>query len=135
MMGFFDNIFKRGKAYSDKREPRYACELMVEGGRYLLDEFDMDFDCENSKRYIPMYAVFAEKLSPELETWIVKAGMRKNGTVKFYKNADEPDEGAVFTLEFYKAACIRYRKDTRGDNPATTLVLAAKGIKITDMEY
>lgn len=134
-MGFFDNIFKRGKAYPDKREPQYACELEVDGKKYMLDEFDVDFDSESGKRYIPMYAVFAEKLSAELETWIMKSAGRKDGTVRFYRNSDQPEEGAVFTLTFYNAACVRYRKETRGESPSTTLVLAAKGIKIIDKEY
>lgn len=134
-MGFFDNIFKRGKAYSNKQNPKFACELTVEGQKYMLDEFDMDFDSDSRKRYIPMYAVFTEKLSPELEAWIMKSSERKDGTVKFYRNIDKLEQGAVFTLVFYGAACMRYQKSTRADAPATTLVLAAKGVKLQEQEY
>lgn len=134
-MGFFDNIFKRGKAYSDKRNPKFACELTVEGQKYMLDEFDVDFDSDSGKRYIPMYAVFSEKLTPGLEAWIMQSSKRKDGTVKFYRNIDKFEEGAVFTLEFYNAACVRYQKAARADTPITTLVLAAKGIKILEQEY
>ncbi|GEM_PF-590471 len=134
-MGFFDNIFKRGKAYSGKRNPILACELSIEGQRYLLEEFDMDFERSGSKRYVPFYAVFREKLSPELESWITRSSLRKDVTVKFYRNIDEMQEGALFTAVLYEAACIRYRKTTKGDDPLTTLVLAARGIRIGDEEY
>ncbi len=134
-MGFFDNIFRRGKAYTGKRNPMLACELSIEGERYLLEEFDMDFERGGSKRYVPFYAVFREKLSPELEAWITRSSQRKEVTVKFYRNIDEMQEGALFTVVLCEAACMRYRKTTRGDDPVTTLVLTARGIRIGDEAY
>lgn len=133
-MGFFDRIFNRGKAYSAKQNPSLACELTIDGGKYLLEEFDMDYDGESDKRYVPLYAVFSDKLQPELEAWIANGGKRKEGTVKFFQNVDTLSEGAVFTLTFYDAACVRYRKTTRGDTTTTTLVVAARGIKILNQE-
>lgn len=135
-MGFWDNIFKRGKAYEGKSaEPKLACELFIEGERYLLDEFDMDFSTQGNDRYIPMYAVFGERLSPELEAWITRSSQRRDGVVKFFHNNDRMDEGAAFVLTFYGASCLRYRKSTRGNRPQTTLVLAAKGVKLDEQEF
>lgn len=133
-MGFFSNIFKRGRAYSD-RNPKLACELIIEGQHYLLEEFDVDFSNDDGQRYVPMYAVFADKLSPELEAWITRSSHRRDGVVKFHKNNDIMEEGAVFTLVFYDAACVRYRKTTRGEKPLTTLVLTTKHIKLQEDEF
>lgn len=133
-MGFFDNLFGRGKAYSANRRPRLACELTMDGNKYLLEEFDLDFEGSGEKRYIPLYAIFSDKLTPELESWINRSDIRKDGTVKFYRNNENIDEGARFTLTFYDAVCVRYQKETRGDCPVTMLVLAVQKIKLSDQE-
>ncbi|NDV64650.1 type VI secretion system tube protein TssD [Bacteroides sp. 224] len=135
-MGFFSNIFNRGKAYTDKSiAPAHACEMEIDGKKHLLLEFDMDFSTATANRYIPMYAVFADKISPELESWITRSSKRKDGIIKFFRNSDNLSEGAVFTLSFSDAVCKSYKKSTRGDNPVTTLVLAAKHIKLQDEEF
>lgn len=134
-MGFFNKIFNRGKVYSAKQNPKLACELSIDGGKYLLEEFDLDYDGDSEKRYVPLYVVFSDKLKPELETWITNSSKRKAGTVKFFRNTDALAESAVFTLAFYDAVCVRYQKSTRGDVPMTTLVLAARGIKILNQEF
>ena len=134
-MGFFSNIFKRGKAYSGKNQPAYACEISIDAQKYLLQEFDVDLNKVNGDQCIPMYAVFTEKLSPELESWISYGSKRKNGTVKFFRNNDSLSEGALFTLSFSDAVCKRYRKTTRGEIPVTTLTLIAKNIKLQDEDF
>jgi hypothetical protein len=134
-MGFFDNIFRRGRAYTGSKSPVLACEMTIEGHKYLLEEFDLDLDTSGGKRYVPMYATFAERLSPELEAWITMSGRRKDGVVKFYRNIDRLEEGAVFTLSFHDAACVRYNKTTRGDTPLATLVLTAQKIRVMDEAY
>jgi hypothetical protein len=131
-MGFFDTIFRRGKAYSGSLNPGQACELTVGGEKYLLEEFDLDFD--NGKRYTSLYATFAEPLSPDLEAWITDSGKRRDGVVKFFRNGELSEKGAIFHLAFYDAVCVRCRKDTQGDTPLTTLVLAARGIRLLDDE-
>jgi hypothetical protein len=134
-MGFWDNMFKLGKAYSGRREARLACELTVDGQKYMLEEFDMDFDRQSGRRYVSMYAVFGEKLSPELEAWITR-NIRKDGRVRFYRNSEQMEEGAVFDLLFHDAACVRYGKSANdGGHPQTTLVLAARRIKLMNEEY
>ncbi|MDR2978854.1 MAG: hypothetical protein LBV02_00180 [Bacteroidales bacterium] len=135
-MGFWDNILKLGKAYSGKREARLACELTVDGQQYMLEEFDMNFDHQSVQRYISMYAVFGEKLSPELEAWISRSSQRKDGRVRFYRNSEQLEEGAVFDLMFHDTVCIRYSKSAYDNgHPQTTLVLAAKRIKLMNEEY
>ena len=133
-MGFFNHLFSRGKAY-EHSTPKWACELFIEGRRYMLDEFDVDFHSGGNRRYIPLYAVFSERLSPELESWISRSSQRKDGVVKFFRHTDRLEEGAVFVLSFYSAACLRYRKSTRDNRPQTTLVLAARRIKLDEQEF
>ncbi len=134
-MGFFSNIFKRGKAYSGKHQPAYACEISIDSHKYLLQEFDVELDMESIYRCFSMYAVFSEKLSSELESWISHSTKQKNGTVKFYRNNDKLSEGALFTLSFSDAVCKRYRKTTRGEIPVTTLTIIAKNIKLEDEDF
>ena len=134
-MGFLDKIFNIGKAYAGNRSPKLACELTMEGQKYLLEAFDLDFDAKSERRYVPMYITFLDRLAPELESWITRSDKRRDGRVKFYRNVESPEEGAVFTLTFHDAVCVRYRKTAQGDEPATTLVLAAKGIKLMEQEF
>lgn len=147
-MGFLNRIFKLGKPYtsgagsasssgsgSGVSVPDLACEMTIEGKKYLLEEFDVDFNTEESRRYIPMYAVFSERIAPELESWIMRDAKRRDGVVKFFANNDKFDGGAVFHLSFHDAVCLRCRKHTRGGVPFTTLVLAARRIKLQDQEF
>lgn len=134
-MGFFSNIFKRGKAYTGKNQPAYACELSIDTDKYLLQEFDIELNMASGDQCVPMYAVFTEKLSPELESWINNSIKRKSGTVKFFRNNDKLSEGALFSLSFSGAVCKRYRKITRGENPATTLTFVAKQVTLLDEEF
>jgi len=139
-MGFLDRIFKTGKAYEDKREPRLVCELSICGERYLLDSFDIELDREKDKRYLPISAVFSGRIAPELEGWIVRSSERRDGMLRFYRNKyDEKnrkaDEGAVFDVRFYEALCIGIRREQRGATTTTTLLLSAKRIRVGDEEY
>jgi hypothetical protein len=135
-MGFLDKIFGVGKAYSNGRNPRLACELTMDGEKFMLEEFDINFEMYHSeKQYVPLYATFLDKLSPELESWITRGYKRMDGYVRFFNNTENPDEGAVFSLSFYEAVCVRCHKFTRGEEPATTLVMAAKKIKLMEQEH
>lgn len=134
MASFFDRIFGGGRVYTQKQTPALACELTIGGSKYLLEEFDIDVDIDDNKRYVPLYAVFADKLEPELDVWITNESKRMDGMIKFYKNEGKLEEGAVFTIKFDGASCIRYQKTTNADIPLTTLVLAAKAVKILDQE-
>lgn len=134
MASFFDRIFKRGKAFYRTQNPLLACEMEIDGDKYLLEEFDLDYDGDNGKRYVPLCAVFPDKLPPELESWITNSTKRKDGVVKFYENEDSLEKGAVFSITFYGASCIRYQKTINGDKLLTTLFMAARGIKMLDQE-
>lgn len=135
-MGFFSRIFNLGKPYSSgSSTPRLACEMTIEGGKYLLEEFDVDFDTESSRRYIPMYAVFSGRIAPELEAWITLGTKRRDGVVKFFVNNEKLEQGAVFQVSFHEAVCLRYRKQAKGNVPLTTLTLAAKRIQLQDSEF
>jgi len=151
-MGFLSRIFNVGKPYASGAGSRWsagqrsgsgaglsipdlACEMTIEGKKYLLEEFDVDFSTEGSRRYIPMYAVFGERIAPELESWIMREGKRRDGVVKFFRNTDKAEEGAVFHLSFHDAVCLRCRKHTRGGVPLTTLVLAARRLRLQEQEF
>ena len=116
-------------------DPKYACEMEVEGQKYMLLEFDIDFSTATNNRYIPLYAMFAEKISPELESWITRSSKRKSGIVKFFKNNKKMDEGAVFFLSFSDALCKQYKKTTQNGNPVTILTMITKHIKLHDEEF
>lgn len=134
-MGFFDWILNRNKGLPDKRDPNLACELEIGGKKYMLEEFDINFDSSSGDRYIPLYAVFGGDISPELESWITRSSKRMDGRVRFYLNNDKLDQGAIFSAAFYDAVCVKMRKSSLGETPLTTLVLSAKGIKLGNEEY
>lgn len=133
-MGFFDKIFNLGKAYSGTTAPKLACEMTIEGKKYMLEEFNLDFNTEESRRHIPMYAVFSGRIAPELDAWITRDTKRRDGVVKFFLNNDKLEQGAVFQVSFYNAVCLRYRKEAKGNVTLTTLVLSARRIKLQEEE-
>lgn len=150
-MGFFNKIFNRKqqantgqKDTSDKTaeekplpglRPGTVCELTVDGQKYMLDGFDLDFDRDGKGRYVPIYAVFADRLSPALESWVMRGDIRKDGQLRFYENTEKITGGAVFSMAFYNASCTGYRKTVKGEKSLTTLTLMTKRIKLLNEEY
>jgi len=135
-MGFFSNIFNIGKAHiANNINPNYVCEIIIDGQKHTLLEFDINFSTLGDQRHISMYAVFDEKISPELESWITRSSERKNGTVKFFLNKRELNRDALFTLSFSNAVCTRYKKITKGKLPVTILVMATKHVRLQDEEF
>lgn len=150
-MGFLDNIFRKKKVteeHSNKVEektfskpavtaikPDLVCELTIDGNKYILAKLEADFDRSRQEKYIPIHMTFTEMLAPELESWITRSSMRKDGYVKFYLNSDKMREGAVFSMAFHNASCIGYSKNIEGDITKTTLEITAKGIELLREEY
>lgn len=134
-MGFWDKLFK-GKVYEDNRNPTMAGELELCGDKYLLSEFDLDFDREdNAREYFRAYAVFTDSASASVESWILNSGKKESGKVRFYLNSDAMDAGALFEITFSNASCVQYRKHVHGGVHTTTIVMTIPVISVAGEEY
>ncbi|MGL5228872.1 MAG: type VI secretion system tube protein TssD [Bacteroidales bacterium] len=136
IMGFWSKLFGGGKIFDDKRNPNMACELTLCGEKYLLSEFDMQYDREAAgKEYIEMYAVIEEYLHSSIESWITAPSRKENGRIRFYSNTGALEEGAFFDIRFKGASCVRFRKCIQGAHPATTIVLTIPSIMMAGEEF
>lgn len=132
-MNFFDRIFK-GKVFPDKREATLVCEMRLLGGTYMLDEFDLSYAPENGTMKFSLNAVVAEPINSRLESWISQGNRRTDGEIRFYKNNDAFNEGALFHLRFSDAVCTRFRQTMRGEAAVTDLVIIPRGINLAGEE-
>lgn len=134
-MGFWDKLFK-GKVYEDKRNPTMAGEMELCGQKYMLWEFDLDFDRgDSSREYFRAYAVFADSVSPSIESWIMDSSKTESGKVRFYRNSDAMDEGALFEVRFTNASCVKYRKNMHGGVHTTTITMTIPAIAMAGEEF
>lgn len=135
-MGFWDRLFGGGKIFDDKRNPNMACELTLCSEKYLLSEFDLQFDREDAgKEYFEMYAIIEDDVHNSIENWITSPSRKESGRIKFYRNTDALDEGALFEIQFKDASCVRFRKSMQGTHPATTIVFTTPSITMAGEEF
>jgi hypothetical protein len=132
--GFFDTTYGRIKAYAGWRTAKYVCELNIDGEKYMLEKFDMDFSDQQNRHHIPIFLVFADTLPLSLEAWITQSTQRKNGIFKFFAKKVLIDESALFSIEFYDAVCTGYHKKINENRVETTLTLLVKRLKLQDEE-
>lgn len=111
---------------------------------YILEEFDLRFDQEvNSKGYpdgLPrggtMTLVLQTPPDDNINEWMQKENLLCDGEIRFLSHKTKIDEGALLTISFAEAFCIRYKKTI---NPSTglltTLVISPKYVKIGNEEF
>lgn len=135
-MGFFDRLFKGKGVFIDKRNPVIVCELSLCGDKHILSEFDIA--CElvsNTKEYFEAYAVFSEPVNAEVEKWITRPTKKENGSVRFYRNSDILNEGALFEIKFSNASCVRYRNVSHNGVFVKTIVMTIPVLKMGGEEF
>lgn len=133
-MGFWNKIFG-GKVFEDKRAPTMVCTMQLCGAEYILSEFDMNFDREDSSaEYIAAYAVFEEPINSSVESWITNSSRKESGNVRFYRNSDAMNEGALLEILFKDAACTRFRCRLIDGKELTTVTMAIPRITIAGEE-
>lgn len=134
-MGFLDRLFK-GKVFEDKRNPKMVCELSLCGEKYILSQFDMGYDHTTSSHdYFEAYAIFEEPVRAEVENWITMSGRKESGTVRFYRNDDVMDEGALFEVRFKDAHCVHYSRSQQDAVQITTIVMTIPAITMAGEEF
>lgn len=134
-MGFWDKLFG-GKVFMDKRNPTMAGEIQLCGEKYILSEFDIDYDREDgSREYFRAYVVFSDSVKAAVENWILNSGKKESGAVRFYRNNDAMDEGALFDIKFRDASCVHYRKNVHNGVHTTTIVMTIPIISIVGEEF
>lgn len=135
-MGFFDRLFKGKEVFADKRNPGMVCEMTLCGQQHILNEFDIAYETGNSaKEYVEAYAVFAEQVNAETERWITQGSRKEAGVVKFYRNSDAMDEGALFEIRFSSATCIRYREVTHEGVTLKMIVMTLSTLQMGGEEF
>ena len=145
-MGFWDRLFGKDKqsdnqhnpdrTYDDKCNPDMACELTLCGEKYLLSEFDLQYDRQDSdKGCFEMCARIEERVHHAIENWIASSARKESGCIRFYRNTEMAAEGALFEIRFKEAGCIRFRKHLQDSHPATTLVLTIPSLCMAEEEF
>lgn len=135
-MGFFDRLFKGKEVFADKRNPGMVCEMTLCGQQHILSEFDIAYENDNSaKEYVEAYAVFAEQINAETERWIAQGSRKESGLVKFYRNSDAMNEGALFEIRFYDAHCVRYRDVSHEGVTLKMIVMTISNLKMGGEEF
>ena len=148
-MGFWSNLFKN-KAQTVKEETpvaieqvlniqqntEMACELNLCGEKYLLTDFDLRFNRDdNQHKYFEMHLVVENGLNNSIESWIASSSRKENGSIRFYRDTNVVNEGALFELSFQNASCMRIKKRFNNALPVTNLVLAIPSIKMSGEEF
>lgn len=135
-MGFFGRLFKGKAIFTDHRNPDMVCEMILCGHQHILAEFDISYESGNfSKEYLEAYAVFSEPINAEVENWIMKAGRKENGVVRFYRNSDALDEGALFEIKFSDANCVHYRNVSQENVSVKTIVMTLPSVQMGGEEF
>lgn len=135
-MGFFERLFKGKEVFADRRNPDMVCEMTLCGQSHILSEFDIAYEPgNNSKEYMEAYVVFSEPVNAEVENWIMKADRKENGAVRFYRNSDSLNEGALFEINFSNANCVHYRNVSQGDASVKTIVMTLPSVRVGSEEF
>ncbi|GAF05248.1 type VI secretion system tube protein TssD [Saccharicrinis fermentans] len=138
-MGFFDRLLS-GKVFSGSRSASIVAELEVNGKKYLLHDMDWVFKQDLDDRCRPCSAVYGGQLSLTIDesvdqniyNWIINSGTKYAGSIRFYNNSNNFDEGAQLVIQFEEAICVRYYKQilAHGSGGLTTLVLSSRVLKL-----
>ena len=113
-----------------------VCEMTLCGQSHILSEFDIAYEPDNSsKEYMEAYAVFSEPVNAEVENWIMKADRKQSGVVRFYRNSDAMDEGALFEIKFSDASYVHYRNVSQGDASVKTIVMTLPSVRMGGDEF
>jgi len=143
-MGFFDRLLS-GKVFSDARSSALVAELEVMGRKYILSDLDWVFKQDLDDRCKPCSEVYGGQLSltisepidQSIYNWIINSGTRHSGSIRFYNNSNNFEEGAQLVIQFEEAICVRYYKQilAQSSGALTTLVLSPREIKLGDEVY
>lgn len=133
-MGFFDRLFSSKGIFDGNRNPILVCELTLCGQKYILSEFDLNYDVAD-KEYFEAYVAFSDPINAETESWITRSSRKETGVIKFYRNDDSMAEGALFELKFEDASCIHYRNSTDGDQPVKMITITIPHIYMAGEEF
>ena len=135
-MGFFERLFKGKEVFADRRNPDMVCEMTLCGQSHILSEFDIAYEPgSNSKEYMEAYVVFSEPVNAEVENWIMKADRKENGIVRFYRNSDSLDEGALFEINFSNASCVHFRNVSQENVSVKTIVMTLPSVRLGGEEF
>jgi hypothetical protein len=143
-MGFFDKI-RKGRLFFGKKEPEMVVQFLFKGKKYILEEFDLEFDQDLDYKGKPDSQVYGGKLTVTLSDvpdeninwWMMDPYKKQDGEFRFLKNDRMIKEGALLHILFKDAYCIDYQKimNPQGAGVLTTLVISPHYLRIGNEEF
>lgn len=144
-MGLFDR-FRSGKAFfGSSKLPSVVVAFIFNGKRYILEEFDLEFDQDVDSKNRPdsdvkgglITLTISEPPGDDLTKWMMNDLERQNGEFRFFANKDKIDEGSLLDIVFKDAYCISYQKVVvpKGSGVLTTLIISPHRLQIGEDIY
>lgn len=139
-MGFFDR-FRKGKLFFGRSEqPSIVVAFIFKGKRYILEEFDLEFNQDIDSKNRPdsdvkgglITLTISETPGSDLTKWMMSSLERQSGEFRFFVNKDKIDEGSLLDILFKDAYCISYQTiiNPNGSGTLTTLMLSPHRLQI-----
>lgn len=144
-MSFFDR-FRKGKLfYGSSKLPPIVVVFLFGGKRYILEEFDLEFNQGVDHKNKPdsdvkgglITLTISETPGTDLTKWMMNNLERRNGEFRFFSNKEKIDEGSLLDISFKDAYCISYQKVIvpKGLGVLTTMILSPRLLQIGEETY
>ena len=143
-MGFFDKI-RQGRLFFGKKEPSMVVQFLFKGKKYVLEEFDLEFNQDVDAKGKPDSQVYGGKLTitisdvpdEHINWWIMDSFKKQDGEFRFLANGKKINEGALLHISFKDAYCVDYHKimNPQGAGVLTTLIISPRYLRIGNEEF
>lgn len=143
-MGFLDRLIG-GRLIFGKREPKIVVELSLKGKKYIVDEFDMEFQQDinihnkpDSETYGGLLTIaMSEQPDVAINDWIMSSQLQYDGDIRFFLNDGTMDSGAMLNIVFKQAHCVKYQKilNPKGIGMLTIFQISPRIIKVGNEEF
>lgn len=143
-MGFFDKI-RSGRLFFGKKEPNVVLEFKLDGVKYIVEEFDLEFNQDIDFKGIPngsiegglIYLTISDIPDDNINSWMMDPYKHKEGEFRFLVNDGMIREGALMQIFFEEAYCINYQKtiNPQGAGVLTSLTISSKRIIMGNEEF
>lgn len=144
-MGFFD-LFRKGKLFAGQsKPPTMVVAFFFRGRKYILEEFDLEFNQDIDNRNRPdsdvkgglITLTISETPDSDLTTWMINSLERRDGELRFFANEEKIDQGSLLDIIFKDAYCISYQKilNPKGSGALTTLIISPHKLQIGQEVY
>jgi len=138
-MGFFSKI-RSGRLFFGKKEPSIIVQMMFNGQKYIIEEFDLEFKQDVNAKGKPdsmpygglITITMSDTSQDSINDWMMDSFRKQDGEFRFLMNDGMIREGARLVIRFEDAYCVNYQKVVNpvGAGVLTTLVISPRVLKI-----